>query len=122
MRPRAEDLARENCTKGGCAHVSANGQECKGCGFDADKLQRRRSLPLVPLPSGLTGKVVAQQEELRGQWELTFDAPLYYLTCSVCGAKARDQIHGDAECEHCHAKMETRWMREEANDDKEASG
>lgn len=40
---------------------------------------------------------------------------------SVCGAKAQDQIHGDAVCGNCGAKMTTRWMREELCDDKETS-
>lgn len=121
MRTVAEEVLRENCTKGGCAHVSANGQECRGCGFDAAEHQRRKSLPLVELPNGLLGKVVQREAELRGEWQLAFESPLYYLTCSVCGAKARDQIHGDAVCGNCHTKMTTRWMREELNNEKKAS-
>ena len=118
----SEEFARENCVKGGCARVSSNGQECKHCGFDADELQRRKALPLVELPNGLLGKVVQRETELRGEWQLAFESPLYYFVCSVCGAKAQDQIHGDAVCGNCHAKMTTRWMREELSNEKETSG
>lgn len=90
MRSPAEEFARENCVKGGCARVSSNGQECKHCGFDADEFQRRRALPLVELPNGLLGKVVRRETELHGEWQLAFESPLYYFVCSVCGAKAQD--------------------------------
>lgn len=122
MRSPAEEFARENCVKGGCARVSSNGQECKHCGFDADELQRRKALPLEELPNGLLGKVVQRETELRGEWQLAFESPLYYFVCSVCGTKAQDQIHGDAVCSNCGAKMTTRWMREVMNDEAEASG
>lgn len=118
----SDEFARENCVKGGCARVSSDGQECKHCGFDAEELARRRALPLVELPNGLLGKNVQQKAELRGEWVLAFESPLYYFVCSVCGTKAQDQIHGDAVCGNCRAKMTTRWMREVMNDEAEASG
>ena len=118
----SEEFARENFVKGGCARVSSNGQECKHCGFDADEFQRRRALPLVELPNGLLGKVVQREIELRGEWQLAFESPLYYFVCSVCGAKAQDQIHGDAVCGNCRAKMTTRWMREVMCDEAETGG
>lgn len=122
MMQAGKERARESCLKGGCAYVSPNGAECRHCGFDADELQRRRALPLEELPNGLLGKVVQRKTELRGEWQLAFESPLYYLTCSVCGAKARDQIHGDAVCGNCHTKMTTRWIREELSNEKETSG
>lgn len=79
-------------------------------------------LPLEELPNGLLGKVVRRKTELRGEWQLAFESPLYYFVCSVCGTKALDQIHGDAVCGNCHAKMTTRWTREVINDEKETSG
>lgn len=118
----SEEFARENCVKGGCARVSSSGQECKHCGFDADELRRRKALPLEELSNGLLGKVVQRETELRGEWQLAFESPLYYFVCSVCGAKAQDQIHGDAVCGNCGAKMTTRWFREVMDDDEEASG
>lgn len=75
----------------------------------------------MELPNGLFGKVVQRETELRGEWQLAFESPLYYFVCSVCGAYAQDQIHGDAVCGNCHAKMTTRWMWEELCDDKETS-
>lgn len=117
----SEEFARENCVKGGCARVSSSGQECKHCGFDADELQRRKALPLEELPNGLLGKVVQRETELHGEWQLAFESPLYYFVCSVCGTKAQDQIHGDAVCGNCGAKMTTRWFREVMDDDEEAS-
>lgn len=117
-----EERARGNCLKGGCAYVSPNGSECRRCGFDAGEFKRRRELPLVELPNGLLGKVVQCETELRGEWQLAFESPLYYFVCSVCGTKALDQIHGDAVCGNCHAKMTTRWTREVINDEKETSG
>lgn len=122
MRSPAEEFARENCVKGGCAHISSNGQECKHCGFDADELQRRKALPLVELPNGLLGKVVQQETDLRGEWVLAFKSPNYFFACSLCGAYAQDQIHGDAVCGNCHAKMTTRWMREVMCDEAETGG
>ena len=117
-----EERARGNCLKGGCAYVSPNGAECRRCGFDAGEFKRRRELPLEELPNGLLGKVVRREAELRGEWQLAFESPLYYFVCSVCGTKALDQIHGDAVCGNCHAKMATRWTREVINDEKETSG
>lgn len=122
MRAVAEEVPRENCLKGGCARVSTNGQECKGCGFDAAEHRRRRSLPLVELPNGLLGKVVQRETELRGEWLLACEAPLYYFVCSVCGAKAKDQLHGDDVCSGCGAKMKIRWMREVMCDEAETGG
>ncbi len=121
MRTPSEEFARKNCTKGGCAHVSPNGAECRGCGFDAGEFKRRRALPLVQLPNGLHGKVIPRETELRGNWGLAFEPPNYYLACSVCGEPAKDQIHGDAICGSCGAKMTIRWMREDLNNEKEAS-
>lgn len=57
-----EERARGNCLKGGCAHVSSGGQECRHCGFDADEIQRRKALPLVELPNGLRGKRVGREK------------------------------------------------------------
>ena len=121
MRTPSEEFARKNCTKVGCAHVLSGGQECRHCGFDAEELQRRKSLPLVALPNGLHGKVIPRETELRGNWGLAFEPPNYYLACSVCGEPAKDQIHGDAICGSCGAKMTIRWMREDLNNEKEAS-
>lgn len=114
-----EERARGNCLKGGCAYVSPNGAECRHCGFDAGEFKRRRELPLEELPNGLLGKVVRRKTELRGEWQLACDAPLYYFVCSVCGAKAKDQLHGDDVCSGCGAKMKIRWMREVMCDEAE---
>ena len=72
MNQASEERYRGNCMKNGCAHVSPNGAECRGCGFDAGEFKRRRALPLVQLPNGLRGKVVRQETEanagqLRGE-------------------------------------------------------